>query len=354
MMCSRGSIPQAGILWREHVSRVFFSWSDVPATHGTKMYLGIEIGGTKLQLGVGPGDGGALVGFERREIVIARGADGILEQIREAGTRLLETHRVNRVGIGFGGPVDQRAGRVITSHQVAGWDGLPLATWCEENLGVPAVLGNDCDCAALAEARFGAGRGSQTVFFVTVGTGIGGGLVIDGKLHGQGRPAVAEIGHLRPGVSADSPAATVESYAAGPGIVATVRAQLGRDDVDERERAELLQCCDGDLNRLTAKVIAESAATGNVVARTALATACITLGWAIAQVIGITAADTVVIGGGVSLIGDRGFFQPLRAEVARYVFPPLSQAYQIVPAALGEEVVVHGALALAQSQLTSR
>ncbi len=311
------------------------------------MYLGIEIGGTKLQLAVGAGDGGEWVGFERRDVDISRGAEGILGQIREAGRKLLDAHPVQRIGIGFGGPVVQQAGRVITSHQVAGWDDHQLVAWCAEHLGLPAVLGNDCDCAALAEARFGAGQGSATVFFVTVGTGIGGGLVIDGILHGQGRPAVAEIGHLRPGVSADSPAATVESYAAGPGIVGTARAQLDLAGCDPLARAQVLQRCGGDLDRLTVQVLAELATEGHLIARTALATATITLGWAIAQVIAITAADTIVVGGGVSLIGDAGFFQPLRAEVARYLFPPLEGTYQVVPAALGEGVVVHGALALA-------
>ena len=311
------------------------------------MYLGIEIGGTKLQLGVGSGGGGDFLAFERRDIVIANGAKGILEQIREAGRKLIGEHPIQRIGIGFGGPVDQQSGHVITSHQVTGWDDLPLAAWCEKQLGVPTVLGNDCDCAALAEARFGAGQGSTTVFFVTVGTGIGGGLVIDGKLHGQGRPAVAEIGHLRPGVSADSPVATVESYASGPGIVATARAQLEQEDGASEELAQVLQRCNSDLDQLTAKTVAELAADGHHVARTALATASITLGWAIAQVISITAAEKVVVGGGVSLIGEKRFFQPLRAEVARYVFPPLADAYQVVPAALGESVVAHGALALA-------
>jgi len=311
------------------------------------MYLGIEIGGTKLQLAVGPGDGGDFVGFERREINRTHGADGILKQILEAGTKLLEAHQVKRIGIGFGGPVDHRAGRVTTSHQVDGWDNLALAAWCQQNLGVPSVLGNDCDCAALAEARFGAGQGSRTVFFVTVGTGIGGGLVVDGELHGQGRPAVAEIGHLRPGLSEDSSAMTVESYAAGPGIVASAKKLLVEKGVEEGECAQLLEHCDGDLERLTVKSLADLAADGHRIARTALDTGIVTLGWAIAQVITITAADTIVVGGGVSLIGEERFFQPLRTEVARYVFPPLTGAYQVVPAVLGEAVVVHGALALA-------
>lgn len=307
-------------------------------------FLGIEIGGTKLQLGISAGDGSDFIAFERRAIDIAKGATRILNQIEEAGTKIIAAHPVQRIGIGFGGPVDSVLGRVIKSHQVAGWDGVPLGAWCQEKLGVPTVLGNDCDCAALAEALFGAGQGSRTVFYVTVGTGIGGGLVIDGKLHGKGRPAVAEIGHLRPGLSADTPAATVESYAAGPGIVAAAERLLEMSD-DEAAKSELQQR--KTESSLTAKLIADLAASGNSVARSAIFQATCVLGWAIGQVITLTAADVVVVGGGVSLIGEERFFEPLRNEVARYVFPPLADAYRILPAALGEEVVVHGAVALA-------
>ncbi len=311
------------------------------------MYLGIEIGGTKLQLGVGAGDGSDLVALERREVAIADGATAIQDQILAAGQPLVDRFPVRRLGIGFGGPVDTRTGRTITSHQVHGWDDFPLAQWSADRFGVPAVIGNDCDCAALAEARFGAGKNSTTVFYVTVGTGIGGGLVIEQRLHGRGRPAAAEIGHLRPGVSADTPAATVESYASGPGIVSTLQNHVGQAGCDPREREQVLQCCAGDLTQLTARHVAELAATGHLAARTALTTATITLGWAIAQVIAITAAETVVVGGGVSLMADALFWEPLREEVARYVFPPLADSYQIVPAALGEAVVVQGGLALA-------
>ena len=308
------------------------------------LFLGIEIGGTKLQFGIGAGDGSDFVAFQRRDIDIAKGATGILAQIEEAGRELVAAHPVQRIGIGFGGPVDSRLGRVIKSHQVAGWDDVPLGAWCKEKLGVSAVLGNDCDCAALAEALFGAGQGSRTVFYVTVGTGIGGGLVIDGKLHGKGRPAVAEVGHLRPGVSADSPAATVESYAAGPGIVAAAERLLESSD-DEVAKAELWHC--KTESSLNAKRIADLAASGNSIAVAAVFQATCVLGWAIGQVITLTAADVVVVGGGVSLIGEERFFQPLRREVDRYVFPPLANAYRILPAALGEAVVVHGAVALA-------
>lgn len=339
------------------------------------MYLGIEIGGTKLQLGVGREGGSELAALVRRDVDPARGAAGILEEIERSATALLQKHAVERVGFGFGGPCDSARGIATKSHQVAGWDSFPLVRWCQESLHKPAAIGNDCDVAALAEARCGAGRGAGSVFYVTVGTGIGGGLVFGGRLHGADRPAAAEIGHLRPGLNADDPEMTVESLAAGPAIAAaavarmtgqvsrpldTVRGPLEHPnrqqvrrrlaDVKDTEQeyiADLLQRAGGDAERLTAKHVAQAAAEGNDIARQVLDHACQALGWAIAQVITLVAPEVVVVGGGVSLIGEPFFFDPLRAEVARYVFPSLAGSFRIVPAALGELAVVHGAIALA-------
>src|SRR5262245_42873489 len=144
------------------------------------MFLGIEIGGTKLQLGVGDGSGSELAAHVRHDVDIRRGAAGIVEQIESSVVGLLQKHTIERIGIGFGGPVDSAAGVVTKSHQVAGWEGFPIVRWCRESLGKPAVLGNDCDVSALAEASYGAGRGASVVFYVTVGTGIGGGPVVNG------------------------------------------------------------------------------------------------------------------------------------------------------------------------------
>jgi glucokinase len=342
------------------------------------MFLGIEIGGTKLQLGVGDGQGGEMAAVVRHDVDARRGAPAIVEQIERSASALIQKHRIERIGIGFGGPVDSAAGVVTKSHQVAGWEGFPLVQWCRESLGKAAVLGNDCDVAALAEARFGAGRDAESVCYVTVGTGIGGGLVFGGKLHGSDRPAASEIGHLRPGLQADRPEMTVESLASGPAIaaaaVARMTGQVSRPlesicapaehpsrqqlrqrlaDVTDTERefiADLSQRCGGDPERLTAQLVAQAAADGNEIARQVLEHACQALGWAIAQVITIVAPQLVVVGGGVSLIGEQFFFMPLRTEVSRYVFPPLAGAYKIVPAALGELVVVHGAIALAAGE----
>lgn len=316
------------------------------------MFLGIEIGGTKLQLGVGKGDGSDFVALERRNVDISRGGEGIRDQIREVGRELVAKYGIKRAAYGFGGPIFGSRGIVQTSHQVKGWDNFPLSEWTEKELGIPTKLGNDCDVAALAEASFGAGRDAKSLFYVTVGTGIGGGLVFNRRIHGTDRPASAEIGHLRPGLDSTSSKQTIESHAAGPGITIATKARLEamlnagettRDLHDFRER------CEGDLNKLTTKIIGEAAVAGNQLARDQYLAATKVLGWGIAQLITLVAPEVVVVGGGVSLVGEEVFFGPLRAAVQQYVFPPLKDSYQIHPAALGESVVVYGALALAQS-----
>lgn len=317
------------------------------------MFLGIEIGGTKLQLGVGDGESDKLVALERLDVDSKRGGEGIREQIRSAGKSLVAKYNVVRIAYGFGGPIDAARGVVTTSHQVKGWDGFPLVDWTTKELGKPTLLGNDCDAAALAEARLGAGRGARIAFYVTVGTGVGGGLVIDGKLHGVDRPAVAEIGHLRPTLDRDQAGSTVEDMASGRGIEIEMRRRLAKaataGAVNSNDRDDLLGRCGHNLESLTGKAIAQAAAEGNALAKEVLHRGCRALGWGIAQVLAIAAPEVVVVGGGVSLIGEELFFRPLRQEVERQVFRPLAGSCRIEPAGLGEEVVVHGAVLRAAS-----
>ncbi|HEX3998988.1 MAG TPA: ROK family protein [Pirellulales bacterium] len=339
------------------------------------MFLGIEIGGTKLQIGVGAGDGSQPVALSRLEVDPAAGAVGILSRIEAEAAALAARFPVRRIGIGFGGPIDPHTGRIIRSHQIEGWHDFPLAEWCQRTFKVPAEVGNDCDVAGLAEAKFGAGHGRRVVFYVTVGSGIGGGLILDGQIYRGSGSAAAEIGHLRPGLHAERPDDTVESMASGWGIAAAAQSRLaepmlhpfpplgdpirhgkhdsGRErllqveEVTEEFAADLMARADGMLEQVTAKLVAQAAGDGNQLAIAILQNACGVLGWAIAQVITLLAPQVVVVGGGVAQIGESLFFAPLRSAVERYVFPPLLQSYEVVPAALGEQVVLHGALALA-------
>jgi len=335
--------------------------------------LAIEIGGTKLQLAVGGEEGPPLMEIQRREINPAAGATRILEQIEQLARPLLQSHEVGAIGIGFGGPVNSATGLVIKSHQVQGWDDFPLAAWCRDKFSLPTVVRNDCDTAALAEATWGAGRDYQSVFYVTVGSGIGGGLVIDGKLQGEGRPAIAEIGHLRPGLLARLPDVTVEAIASGWGIASMARKWISGDASSDLARLgltsprltydkagkiaadlEALKTIAGDPAKITSRHVAQLAGEGNLIAHHTLDLATQALGWAIAQAITLTAPQCIILGGGVSLMPEDLFLNPVRQQTAQYVFPPLAQSYQILPATLGEEVVLHGALALPLSKAANQ
>jgi glucokinase len=313
------------------------------------MYLGIEIGGTKLQLGIGRGDGEPPVAMERLTADAKGGAEAIRRQLAAAGNRLIAAHDVRAVGIGFGGPVDPAAGRTVKSHQVDGWEDYPIVDWAQSAFGKPIVLANDSDSAGLAEALFGAGRGRRFVVYSNVGSGIGGALVIDGRLHTGSAGVAAEIGHMRPGPEAALPEQTIEAVSSGWAITGEVRRRLSGADAESPDARDLLARCRGTLDALDTRVIAEAALAGNAIARAAMDRACRAYGWALSQVVTLVAPEVIVLGGGVSLVDASLFLEPVRRYVALYVFPPLAGRYAIVPARLGEEVVVHGSLALAAS-----
>ncbi|ADG67222.1 ROK family protein [Planctopirus limnophila DSM 3776] len=314
--------------------------------------MGIEIGGTKLQLAVGQAGETSFIEVVRHEIDRSLGAPSILGLLENEVPRLCQKYQISGVGVGFGGPVWSDQGIVQTSHQVRGWDHFPLGNWLHERSGCPVILANDCDTAGLAEARFGAGVGKSSMFFITVGTGIGGGLILNGRIHGTSRPAAAEIGHLRPGLDACSPSQTIEALAAGPAISEFTARQLRvltETETLSSDAREILDSCEGDLDRLTTRLLGIHAGNGNSIALRAFAEAAHALGWGIAQMITLIAPERVVIGGGVSLTKPHVFLEPLAKFTETYVFGQLKDSYDIVPAALGETVVLHGALALAQN-----
>ncbi|HTU19678.1 MAG TPA: ROK family protein [Gemmataceae bacterium] len=315
------------------------------------MFLGIEIGGTKLQLGVGPDDG-KLRGLWRGTVDVSAGPEGIRRQIVAAVPDLLVEAGIERgelrgVGIGFGGPVDDATHTVIKSHQIEGWDNFPLAEWISEVVGLPAVLGNDADVAGLAEALHGAGKGLSPIFYITIGSGIGGGFIINGDIYrGCGRGA-AEIGHLLVFAPEGMPEyRPVEALASGWGIENNARLFFKENSEKESSLQRLAKAGAA----ISVQHIAEAAGQGDKTARALLRTPLVYLADAICHVITLLCPRRIVIGGGVSLVGEKLLFKPLRRFVRERVFKPFAGLTDIVPAALGEEVVVHGAIALARKR----
>jgi glucokinase len=303
-------------------------------------FLAIEIGGTKLQVVLG--DDAAKV-LERRRFTVepALGAAGIRRQLEDAVLDLLRSHKVRAVGAGFGGPVDWRTGRIARSHQVEGWPGFDLADWLEQLAGVPAFADNDANVAALGEALHGAGAGFDSVFYVTLGSGVGGGLVTQGEIYHGEAPGESEIGHLR----LDRQGTTLESRCSGWAIDARIR------EVAAKGQA-------GALGRLTAgqrggeaKHLAAALAEDDPAAERIFQELAGELSFGISHVVHLFHPQLIILGGGLSGIGE-----PLRSAVERALPACLMEVFRPGPAvmlaALAEDAVPVGALELARRSFT--
>src|SRR5262245_51650072 len=183
-----------------------------------ELFAGIEIGGTKLQLVTGDGTG--KIG-ERRKLAVEvkEGGEGIRKQIERTLPELLAGRKPLSLGVGFGGPVNWKTGKICRSHQIEGWAEFDLPGWLGEVANAPVFVENDANVAALGEARHGAGAGFNPAFYVTLGSGVGGGLIVNGNLYHGASPGEAEIGHIR----LDRNGTTLESRCSGWAVDARIR-----------------------------------------------------------------------------------------------------------------------------------
>lgn len=305
--------------------------------------LGVEIGGTKLQFGVSDRGGRLIKPVGRIDAQPRRGAEGIREQIAAALPAWLKERGISlaavaAAAIGFGGPVDAGEGVVTASFQVDGWENFRLAAWFRETFGIRNVsLQNDADTAALGEARFGAGVGLSPILYVNSGSGIGGGLVVDGRIYRGAGHGALEIGHLwvdhpsrTEGV--ENGVAELEDVASGWAIERRFR--LRSREVDESRVVKV------------AEVVLQ-AQRGDSAAAEILGEAALAMGRGLAHAVTLLAPRRIILGGGVSLMPAELWLEPICRELDDRVFPPFRGTYDVVAAALGEEVVVQGALALA-------
>jgi glucokinase len=302
----------------------------------TDRYLGIEIGGTKLQIVVGDASA-RILERHRFDVDRARGGEGIREQIQTALAGLIPTHQPAALGVGFGGPVDWRTGQICCSHQIEGWSGFPLGDWLGSLVRIPVRVDNDANIATLAEATLGAGIDRNPVFYITLGSGVGGGLVVDGRIYHGTRPGEAEIGHVR----LDRQGTVVEARCSGWAVDARIR-EL-RHSHPESALAGLTTGASGGEARFLAQAIQQ----GDRAARGLLAALAEDLAFGLSHVVHLLHPQVIVLGGGLSLVGE-----PLRQAVAGALPLFVMDAFKPGPvlglAALGEDAVPTGALLLAR------
>jgi glucokinase len=311
-----------------------------------KRSIGIEIGGTKTQVGIGSAETGLLPqGIIRRTVMREQGASGILRDVGSMVDELLcskdiPVSAICKIGIGFGGPLDSSRGVILKSFQIDGWVDFPLKDWAEAQWHKPVIVENDASTAALAEYQLGRGRGCSRLFYITVGSGIGGGWVLNGRIdHGQGLGA-AEVGHMWVPHPRTGQFAELEQICSGWAI-----GQRARQAASEGH--SLMEEMAGSLERIDAKVVYHAAENGDEAAFCILQETCRTLGIAISNIVALLHPERVVLGGGVSLMGPL-FWDLLQTEFQPRVMPVFAPQVELVPALLKEDVVVIGALCLGE------
>jgi glucokinase len=300
--------------------------------------VAIEIGGTKLQLAVGT-SAGEILDRQRFAVDPAAGAAGIREEIAAALPGIVAQWRPAAIGVGYGGPVDRRTSHVVKSHHVSGWEGFPLGEWLADIAGLPVAVDNDANVAALGEALHGAGRGCDPVFYVTLGSGVGGGLVCGGRIfHGAGM-GEAEIGHLRLGPAGE----ITEYYCSGWSLDRRIREAAAKAPASPLAR--LVQASPGQ----GAHHLGPALAAGDPLAAEILDGAAEKLALALSHVGHLCHPQVIVLGGGVALLGE-----PLRQAVAthlgRFMMDALRPGPRVALTTLREDAVPVGAIALAFQQ----
>ncbi|MDH4137412.1 MAG: ROK family protein [Anaerolineae bacterium] len=315
------------------------------------LLLALDFGGTKLTAGLAAPGERRWRAHQRVPSPPGSNAQSDLEIMMGLAQDMLAPAKapLAAVGVSFGGPVDAAQGLVLLSHHVPGWEKVPLREWLEERLGVPAAVDNDANVAALGEHRFGAGQGCDSLLYVTVSTGIGGGWIVHGRPYRGADGMAGEIGHMV--IDSAGPVCTcgqrgcLEALAAGPAIARHAQELLAEDPQAGQALRALVG---GEVQAVTARHVSQAAEAGDELSRQVLDQAARALGQGIGSAISLMNPQRVVVGGGVAQSGPR-YFEAVR--VAARVTAPPEMTVDIVPAALGDDAPLWGAIALAEDCL---
>ena len=311
--------------------------------------LGVDIGGTKLAVGIAD-ELGALVFSERIPSNPTEAAEPTLGRLVDLCRRAIAESGVPVVAAGVGcvGPLDQKTGYVIRPVNLPGWKDVALVDTLRNALGIPVYLDNDANAAALGEHRFGAGRGVRNMVYLTISTGIGGGIIIDNHLYQGENGNAGELGHMSVNY-AGRPCGCgnlgcIEAYASGTAIAARTREAVAA--APSAAEAPILLSLSGGIDKINSQHVIEAARRGDPIALKIWDETIVALGSCMVSVINIFNPSRIVLGGGVTHAGDL-LFNPLRRQTKKHAIPMLHDICDIVPAKLGDQVGVLGAVAVA-------
>jgi glucokinase len=309
--------------------------------------IGIDIGGTNLVVGTLAEDGSVMYALESEPTHAESGADDVISRLLRLTRQVMDRTLAGYpgatflgVGVGAPGPLDTKSGVVLLTPNL-GWVNMPLRDRIASGLGLPTALDNDANCAVLGEWWRGAARGARHAIGITIGTGIGGGLIVDGKLLHGASDCAGEIGHAT--IDTDGRRCKcgnygcLEAYASGPAI-----ARRAVEAIEAGYESRLAGYVGGDLAAITAQTVYDAAHDGDELALEVVGDTARFLGAGISNLLNIFNPEVVVVCGGVTQAGDR-LFVPLRREVARRAFKPAVAVCRILPGELVGTAGVYGA-----------
>jgi glucokinase len=318
-----------------------------------KLILGVEIGGTKLQLAAGNLEG-ELLKSQQSSVNREAGGEGIRQWLLEQVPKFINEvesrgeGQIIAIGCGFGGPIDSGEGRVLESVQIPGWEKFPLKEWFEENFSKPSFVANDSNAAAWGEYQNGFGRGCKHFFYTNLGSGVGGGFVLNKALFdGQGFGA-GEFGHTYvPDWTSVEPGRGIEIENLCSGWA--IESRLNQADAIP-PTSKLFKMRSIKQSNLTAKDLGEAARIGDAFAVQEIDRIARSIGFGLANVLSLTGVERIAIGGGVSKLGEI-LIEPIRQYTKHFEFVSSSGRYRIGRCELGDDIVLVGAVLLAQKAL---
>jgi glucokinase len=317
------------------------------------MLLGFDIGGTKCAIIIGKTQGDSLMEIvDKVAMPTTWPPYDMIEKLFTAAERLLTKNGVSKgeltgIGISCGGPLSSKKGLILSPPNLPGWDKIPMVKMTEERFGRSALLQNDANACAVAEWKYGAGKGFENLIFLTFGTGMGAGLILNGRLYSGTSDFAGEVGHLRlsdMGPVGFGKAGSFEGWASGGGI-----AQLAQIKARERiQLGEKVSFCDSldDLPKLTAKIVGEAASNGDELAIDIYNTCAEYLGRGLSLLIDILNPEVIIMGsiyGRAKSLLDARMMQVIEREA----YIGAREVCKIVPAGLGENIGDIAALSLA-------
>lgn len=302
----------------------------------SKKHLGIEIGGTKFQ---------AIVTDEQVNVIDRvvdtvgeeKNATVLQKKIENAITKLISKYDIKSIGVGFGGPIDTKSGEIFTSFQVNGWNNFNIKIWLNKLFNIPIYVDNDANTAALAEARLGCGGKYKRVFYITLGSGVGGGFIIDGEIYHGKSLCESEFGHIRINKTGDTIESNCSGWALNKNLVEYI----------QNEPNGILSGLVKSKGEDPSKCILEAINLGDYKAKKIFDEMIDNLAFGLSHVIHILNPEIVIIGGGLSLIGE-SVTDSISKNLPQYLMSSMKNSLpEIKIAQLKEDVVPIGAVLLA-------